>query len=362
MPFASDLIVYPMNDLKKLIRENVLKLTPYSSARDEFTGSTGIFMDANENPYGKLNRYPDPYQKELKRKVSQLKGINEENIFLGNGSDEIIDLSFRIFCNPGVDKALTFPPTYGMYEVSAAINDVEVLRIPLKENFQIDIPKTRSILSDQTLKLIFICSPNNPTSNSMNYDDVEYLISQFNGIVLIDEAYIDFSEKPSFRDMIGKYPNLIVMQTFSKAFGLAAARVGMAFSNVEIIRYFNKMKPPYNISSINQRSVLRKLSQLEEYKNEVAKIKKERERLTGAISKIKIADFVYPSDSNFLLVKVKDANYIYNTLIKKHIVVRNRSSVVNNCLRITIGKKSENDLLIKALTEISNDLGIKSTV
>ena len=341
-----------MLDIKKLVRENVIRLTPYSCARDDFKGSLGIFMDANENPYGSLNRYPDPYQKELKAAVSQFKEIEEEKIFLGNGSDEIIDLCFRIFCNPGTDSALTFTPTYGMYEVSASVNDVKVIKIPLNENFQIDIGKVEPYLSDKTLKLIFICSPNNPTSNSINYSDVEYLISKFNGIVVIDEAYIDFSEKPSFIRLIGKYPNLILMQTFSKAFGLAAVRVGMAFSSPEIIQYFNKLKPPYNISTINQKAALRKLGKTEEYRKQVKKIKEERERLTEILKKMSVMEKVYPSDANFLLVRVKDANYIYNTLIDKNIIVRNRSSVIGNCIRITVGKPYENNKLINALKSI----------
>lgn len=342
-----------MVDLNKLVRENVRKLTPYSCARDEFKGSTGIFMDANENPYGTLNRYPDPYQTELKTAVSQFKGIAEEKIFLGNGSDEIIDLSFRIFCNPGIDKALIFTPTYGMYEVSAAVNDVKIIKIPLKENFQTDISKCEEFLSDKTLKLIFICSPNNPTSNSINHADVEYLISKFNGIVIIDEAYIDFSSRPSFMELIGRYNNLILMQTFSKAFGLAAVRVGMAFSTPEIIQFYNKLKPPYNISTINQRAALKKLKNLPVYRERVIKIKEERERVSESLKKIKIIEKVYPSDANFLLVKVKDATFIYDTLIKQNIVVRNRTSVIDNCLRITIGKPSENNKLINALYSIS---------
>jgi histidinol-phosphate aminotransferase len=227
---VSDLKVLKMADIKRLVRENVIRLTPYSCARDEFQGSSGVFMDANENPYGNLNRYPDPYQKELKAAVSLFKGIEEEKIFLGNGSDEIIDLCFRIFCNPGIDSALTFTPTYGMYEVSASVNDVKVIKIPLNESFQIDIRKTKPLLSDKNLKLIFICSPNNPTSNAMNYSDVEDIISEFSGIVVIDEAYMDFSDKPSFMKLIGKYPNLILMHTFSKAFGLASVRVGIFLS------------------------------------------------------------------------------------------------------------------------------------
>ncbi|TAL59751.1 MAG: histidinol-phosphate transaminase [Bacteroidetes bacterium] len=342
-----------MVDVNKLVRENVKKLIPYSCARDEFKGKSGIFMDANENPYGKLNRYPDPYQAELKAAISKFKEIAEEKIFLGNGSDEIIDLCFRIFCKPGCDKALTFTPTYGMYEVSASVNDIKVLKVPLNENFQIDLQNVKPLFSDKNLKLIFICSPNNPTGNSMNYSDVENILSSFNGIVVIDEAYIDFSEKPSFIRLVDKYSNLVLMQTFSKAFGLAAVRVGMAFSNPVIIQYFNKLKPPYNISTINQKAALRKLNILEKYKSQVRKIRRERERLSSALLKMKITEKVYPSDSNFLLVKVKDANEIYNTLVNKNIIVRNRSSFIYNCLRITIGKKSENNKLVKALKTIS---------
>ena len=341
-----------MTDLNKLVRENVLKLIPYSSARDDYKGKTGIFLDANENPYGKLNRYPDPYQKELKSAISGIKMVEEERIFLGNGSDEIIDLCIRIFCNPGIDKILTFTPTYGMYEVSASINDVEVLQIPLNDKFQIDLLNTENLLNDQKPKLIFICSPNNPTSNSMNYKDVEYLVKIFNGIILIDEAYIDFSEKPSFIKLIDTYANLIIMQTFSKAFGLAAVRVGMAFTNPSIIQYFNKLKPPYNISFINQQTVLKKLSRIEEYKKQVLRIKKERIRLAHLLSEVNVVEKVYPSDANFLLVKVKDANNIYNTLVKMNIIIRNRSNLIENCLRITVGKKSENDKLIQALREL----------
>ena len=349
----SDLKVYRMVDVNKLVRDSVKKLTPYSCARDEFTGKTGIFMDANENPYGNLNRYPDPYQRQLKKAISKVKEIKEEDIFLGNGSDEIIDLCLRVFCTPGVDKALTFTPTYGMYEVSSSVNDIEVIKVPLNDSFQIDLKKAEASFSDKNLKLIFICSPNNPTANSMNFKDVEYIITKFNGIVVIDEAYIDFSEKPSFVNLVNKYPNLIILQTFSKAFGLAAVRVGMAFSNPLIVHYLNKLKPPYNISTINQKAVLGKLDKMEEYKNQVFKIKKERERLSANLSKMKIAERVYPSDANFLLVKVKNASYIYNALVNRNIIIRNRSSLFDNCLRITIGKKSENNKLVNALKSIS---------
>jgi histidinol-phosphate aminotransferase len=341
-----------MIDINQLVRKNVAELIPYSCARDEFKGKCGIFMDANENPFGNLNRYPDPYQKELKAAISKIKGISDEKIFLGNGSDEIIDLCFRVFCNPGVDKILTFTPTYGMYGVSASVNDIKVVKVPLTESFLIDTKKVETCLSDKTLKMIFICSPNNPTGNCMSYPDIEYIIASFNGIVIIDEAYIDFSNKPSFIKMVDVYPNLILMQTFSKAFGLAAVRVGMAFSNPAIIRYLNKLKPPYNISTINQKAALRKLDKIEEYKIQVNKIRKERDRLSANLKKMKIAEKVYPSDANFLLVKVKNANYIYNELVNKNIVIRNRSSVIDNCLRITIGKKSENDKLVNALKTI----------
>jgi histidinol-phosphate aminotransferase len=341
-----------MIDLNNLVRENVKKLTPYSCARDEFKGKTGIFMDANENPYGNLNRYPDPYQKELKSAISKFKSIEEEKIFLGNGSDEIIDLCLRVFCNPGIDKILTFTPTYGMYEVSASINDVEVIKIPLDDKFQIDTGKAAPLFSDHKLKLIFICSPNNPTANAMNYEDVESILKNFSGIVIIDEAYIDFSEKKSFISLVDKYPNLILMQTFSKAFGLAAVRIGMAFSNPQIIQYFNKLKPPYNISTINQKAAMAKLSQIDLYKKQVSKIIKERKRLSSILSELNVVDKIYPSDANFLLVKVKNADLIYNKLINKNIIVRNRSNVVRNCIRITIGKKAENDILINALIEL----------
>ena len=342
-----------MIDLNKLVRENVKRLTPYSSARDEFKGKTGIFMDANENPYGNLNRYPDPYQRELKKAISSLKNIEEDKIFLGNGSDEIIDLCYRVFCNPGIDKVLTFTPTYGMYEVSAAVNDIEVVKIPLKNTFQIDLDKAKTFFSDDKLKLIFICSPNNPTSNSMNKEDVEYILTKFDGIVIIDEAYIDFSDQPSIISLIDKYPNLLLMQTFSKAYGLAAVRVGMAFANPSVIQYFNKLKPPYNISTINQKAALLRLSKTAQYKKQVSEIKTERERLSSILPKMSMVEKVFPSDANFLLVKVKNADYLYNTLIDRKIVTRNRSSLVTNCLRITIGKKSENNKLIKALKSIS---------
>jgi histidinol-phosphate aminotransferase len=342
-----------MTDLDKLVRESVKALVPYSSARDEYKGKTGIFMDANENPFGPLNRYPDPYQSELKKEISSYKGIDEKNIFLGNGSDEIIDLCFRTFCNPGVDKALTFSPTYGMYEVSAAINNVQLIKIPLDSSFQIDPGKTKPFLDDPLLKLVFICSPNNPTGNTMSSSDTEYIISHLNGIVVLDEAYIDFSDKPSFKTMINRYQNLIVMQTFSKALGLAAARVGMAFTNPGIVEYFNKMKPPYNISTLNQKAALMRLKKGRLLTNHLRLIKTERERLASNLKKLSIIEEVFPSDANFLMVRTKNADKIYSMLAERKIIVRNRNKAVPGALRITVGKKSENRKLLKALNRIS---------
>lgn len=341
-----------MPDIKTMIRENVRSLVPYSCARDEFQGKDGVFMDANENPYGTLNRYPDPYQRELKSSISRIRGVPEENIFLGNGSDEIIDLCFRIFCNPGVDKALTFSPTYGMYEVSAAINDVKLVKIPLSGDFQIEIERVLPFLKEPRLKLIFICSPNNPTGNSMKKSDIENIISAFNGVVVIDEAYIDFSEHPSFKTKITRHRNLIVMQTFSKAMGLAAARVGMAFMDPSMVQYFNKMKPPYNISAINQKAALKCLTRAELLKNRVRRIKTERERLAESLKKIGIIEKVFPSDSNFLLVRTRNADLIYSMLIDNKIIVRNRNKIVPGCIRVTVGTVSENNKLIRALRKI----------
>lgn len=341
-----------MVDIDSLVRGNIKSLAPYSSARDEFSGNEGVFLDANENPFGTMNRYPDPYQKILKNAVSRIKGVEEKNIFLGNGSDEVIDLLFRVFCNPGKDKALTFSPTYGMYEVSAAVNDVEIIKLTLDDDFQINRDELADYLGNENLKLIFICSPNNPTGNSILTADIEYIISGFNGIVVIDEAYIDFSSKPSFLNKIGKYSNLVILQTFSKAWGLAGVRVGMAFSDEKIIAYLNKIKPPYNISAINQKAVLDKLNDSGKFAAEVNSIKQERERLIQLLEKIKIVKHIYPTDSNFLLVEVTDADLTYNNLVSSKIIVRNRNKIVKNCIRITVGTRSENDKLIEVLSKL----------
>jgi len=338
-----------MTDIHILVRENVRTLTPYSCARDEFKGKEGVFMDANENPYGSLNRYPDPYQRELKSSIGGIKDIAEENIFLGNGSDEIIDLCFRIFCNPGVDKALTFTPTYGMYEVSAAINNVELIKVPLSEDFQIEPESLFPFLKDPCLKLIFICSPNNPTGNLMKESAVNTILSSFSGIVVIDEAYIDFTERPSSIKLLSRHRNLIVMQTFSKAMGLAAARVGMAFMDSSAVGYFNKMKPPYNISTINQKAALKSLANIDLLKKRIRRIITERERLAKSLRKMSIIEKIFPSDSNFLLVKTKNADFIYTELIDNKIIVRNRNMIVPGCIRITVGTPAENNKLIRTL-------------
>ena len=338
-----------MFELEKLVRENVKRHSPYSCARDDYKGREGIFLDANENPYGDLNRYPDPYQKELKAEICRIKKVKEDELFLGNGSDEIIDLVFRIFCIPGRDKIMVFPPTYGMYGVSASVNDTGIISIPLKEDFQVNVEEAEKHFSDPGLKIIFFCSPNNPTGNSMNIKDMEYIIRNFRGIILVDEAYSDFSDKPSLLEKAGKYPNLVVMQTFSKALGLASVRIGMAFSDPQVIQYFNRIKPPYNISTINQATALKRLMEKDITIQQVATIKRERERLRLELGNLRAVRFIYPSDSNFLLVKVSDANQIYEYLTGRGIIVRNRSTVAENCIRITVGTEAENNRLIEEL-------------
>jgi len=341
-----------MVDIDSLVRENIKRLIPYSCARDEYKGESGIFLDANENPYGTLNRYPDPYQRRLKSAISRIKKIPQENIFLGNGSDEIIDLCYRALCNPGKDKALAFTPSYGMYEVSSGINDVGLVKIPLDDDFQIDLEAVEPHLGDPYLKLIFICSPNNPTGNSMDPSRVESIISRFRGIVVIDEAYIDFAEQPSFLTLLDRYNNLIVMQTFSKAMGMAAVRVGMAFMDTSIVNIFNKLKPPYNISSINQNAVLEAIRKNDSVLKKVERIRLERARLDRNLKTLDIVEKVYPSDSNFLLVKTKNADLIYSFLVGKGIIVRNRNKVVPGCIRITVGTMRENNALIKTMRQI----------
>ena len=342
-----------MIELENLVKPNILKLQAYSSARDEFSGKEGIFLDANENPFGTLNRYPDPHQLELKQKLAQLKGVKTDNIFIGNGSDEVIDLAFRIFCNPGLEKALTFSPTYGMYGVSAAINNIELIQVPLDQNFQINLEQTTPYFNDLSVKLMFICSPNNPTGNLLNRQDIEFVIKNFKGIVIIDEAYIDFAYVDSLISLTNQYNNLIVSQTFSKAWGLAAARVGVAYGNAAIIKFFNKIKPPYNVSSLNQQAAINALDNYSLYEERLTAILAEKDKLRLELEKIDLIKKIYPSDSNFLLFEVDHANQLYNQLIDHQIIIRNRNSQVKNCLRISVGTSEENDALIKTLKKLS---------
>lgn len=341
-----------MIKIENIVRPNILELQPYSSARDEFSGKDGIFLDANENPFGTLNRYPDPYQKELKERLAELKEVNTNNIFIGNGSDEVIDLAYRIFCSPGFDKALTFSPTYGMYDVSAAINNIELLKLPLNQDFQIDLEKVKPFFNDSSIKLIFICSPNNPTGNLINKNDIEFILNHFNGIVILDEAYIDFAETDSFISLIDKYNNLIVSQTFSKAWGLAAARVGLAYANSEIISIYNKVKPPYNVSEINQQAAIKALDNITIYKENLNLILNEKDRLKNQLEEIDLVKKIYPSDANFLLVGVDNANELYQLLVEQKIITRNRNKQVANCIRISVGTPEENKELINALKNI----------
>ena len=339
-----------MNSIEKIVRPNILALQAYSSAREEFTGSEGIFLDANENPFGKLNRYPDPLQKQLKQKLSVIKGVPPQNIFTGNGSDEAIDLCFRIFCEPGKDKALTFTPTYGMYEVSATINNTQLIKVPLNNDFQIDKNKALLALEDENIKLVFICSPNNPTGNCL--DAAEFIIQNFKGIMIVDEAYADFCST-TLINKPEQYPNLIVLQTLSKAWGLAAARVGIAYASPFIISLFNKVKPPYNISKLNYTAAIKALENTDNYESQKKLLIEERQRLSEALSQIPIVKKVYPSQANFLLVEVNDANSVYQNLIQQGIIIRNRNKEVKNCIRISIGTPQENKALLTALQNIS---------
>lgn len=337
-----------------LVRKNILNLSPYSSAREEYSEKEGVFLDANENPFGIYNRYPDPYQKALKQRLSEIKNISSNQIFIGNGSDEVIDIAFRIFCEPNQDKALTFIPTYGMYEVSANINAVELIKLSLNEQFQIDRKTIEPFLSDPNLKLIFICSPNNPTGNLINPKDIEFVLQQFNGIVIIDEAYIDFCNQVSFLEKLDQYPNLIVSQTLSKSWGLAGIRLGIAYMNETVLSYYNKVKAPYNVSAINQKIALDVLNNLEGYEKNRSEILKAKSNLLTELQGIKIISKIYPSEANFLFIEVNDANEVYKQLIERQIITRNRNTVIPNCLRITVGTQEENQKLITALKQISN--------
>lgn len=347
-------------DLNSLVRDNVKKLKPYSSARSEFTGEAKVFLDANENSLGSplpkwYNRYPDPLQWELKKKIGAIKNIDAENILLGNGSDECIDLLIRAFCNPQIDNIIITPPTYGMYEVSAHINDVPLKEVPLLSNYQLDLEGLEAAIDAHT-KLIFLCSPNNPTGNSLHREDIEILLNNFDGIVVIDEAYINFSRQRSFVPELKEYPNLVVMQTFSKAWGLAALRLGMNFASTDIIEILNKIKPPYNINLATQELALKALDHLDDVNAMIKEIVKERERLVQQLLQLPVVEKIYPSDANFILVKTTNATGIYNYLKEIGIIVRNRTNVIlcENCLRITVGTQNENNELINALNGLQN--------
>lgn len=340
-----------MKPLKDLVRKNIWALKPYSCARDEFKGEASVFLDANENPFGApYNRYPDPRQWALKEKIAKIKGVPASQIMLGNGSDEPIDLIIRIFCEPGVDNMVAIEPTYGMYRVSADINNVEYRRVNLDSDFDIDIDAIFKAVDDNT-KVIWLCSPNNPTGNALSRNRIRRIIDGFEGIVVVDEAYIDFSSQPSWLEELPAMPNLIVLQTFSKAWGLASVRCGMAFASTDIIELFNKVKYPYNINLLTQNFVSERINLIDEKERRVAAILSERPRVMEELSKLSIVEKVYPTDANFVLVKVSDANATYQRLVERGIIVRNRHSVTlcGNCLRITIGTREENDTLLTEL-------------
>ncbi|WP_299128674.1 histidinol-phosphate transaminase [uncultured Winogradskyella sp.] len=344
-------------EINNLLRENIKSIEAYSSARDEYKDATAdmVFIDANENPFqSNVNRYPDPKQTAVKQRLSQIKGTEASQILLGNGSDEVLDLIFRAFCEPNRDNIITLPPTYGMYQVLADLNAVDVISVELDSDFQ---PKVSEILNVQNSnsKLLFICSPNNPTANSFEVVKIENLIKNFNGLVVIDEAYIDFSSQESWLSRLNEFPNLIVTQTLSKAYGLAGVRLGICYASEFIISILNKIKPPYNVNQLTQIKALERLNAINEVRNEVDHILTQRKILIKALNTISFVNKVYPSDANFILAKVDDANLRYNQLIEKGIVVRNRTTqpLCENCLRFTVGTSDENKKLIKTLNQLS---------
>ena len=342
-------------NIEQITRENIRKMTPYSSARHEFSGTASVFLDANENAFGSplpesYNRYPDPLQQNLKDKISSIKGMPSENIFLGNGSDEAIDLLFRIFCEPGKDNVIIFPPTYGMYEVCAEVNNVEVRKVPLLENYQLNLDAAEQAVDENT-KLIFVCSPNNPTGNSIYKNDIEILLNNFNGVVVVDEAYINYAKQKTLISELTEYPNLVILQTLSKAWGLAGLRLGMAFASKNVIDYFNKVKYPYNINTATQNLALEALNNITGVNNWIRTTVTQREWLANELTALPFTQLVHPSDANFLLVKMINAKGIYDYLTGKGIIVRDRSKVIlcEDCLRITIGTPEENKQLIEIL-------------
>ncbi|MDO1500536.1 histidinol-phosphate transaminase [Winogradskyella maritima] len=343
-------------NLNNLVRDNIKSLKPYSSARDEFSGVPAdmVFLDANENPFENgVNRYPDPQQRSVKSLLGEIKGIKSENILLGNGSDEVLDLIFRVFCEPKIDNVITLPPTYGMYEVLANTNDIEVKKVYLKLDFQIDVDQILVQQNDRS-KLLFLCSPNNPSGNHLNNKDIERLLNYFNGLVVLDEAYIDFSEQESWLTRLEEFPNLIVTQTLSKAYGMAGIRLGVCYASSDIISILNQIKPPYNVNELTQKKAIERLINKEAVQTEIDTILRERGTLTHALTEIPFISKVYHSDANFVLAKVDDASKRYNQLIEKGIVVRNRTTqpLCENCLRFTVGAQDENKKLIDALKQL----------
>ncbi|WP_210706882.1 histidinol-phosphate transaminase [Maribacter dokdonensis] len=345
-------------NLNNITRENVKGLSPYSSARDEYVsdGSAMVFLDANENPFENgVNRYPDPQQRSLKTILAAQKGIKEENILLGNGSDEVLDLLFRAFCEPKQDNIITLPPTYGMYKVLSGINLVENREVLLTTEFQPNVSEINKAIDEHT-KLLFICSPNNPTGNSFSTAIIEELLNSFNGLVVIDEAYIDFSSEESWTSKLADYPNLIVTQTLSKAYGMAGIRLGLCLASAEIIAVINKIKPPYNVNQLTQDKAIERVSDQKAVQTEVASILEEREKLIETLKTISFVSTIYPTDANFILAKVDDATLRYTQLLEKGIVVRNRTTqpLCENTLRFTVGTSEENIIVITALRALSN--------
>jgi histidinol-phosphate aminotransferase len=344
-----------MFELEKLVRKNVLKLKPYSSARDEFQGNASVYLDANENPYpdSLYNRYPDPHQLKLKQRISEIKNIPLDQIFLGNGSDEPIDLLIRAFCEPGIDNVLIPQPTYGMYTVSAEINNVTIKTVKLAPDFDLDVAEVQQAVDPNT-KLIFLCSPNNPSGNLLSFERVKQIISGFSGLVIVDEAYIDFTIYPGFLPLLNRYSNLVVLQTLSKAWGLAAIRLGMCFASKDILNVLNKIKPPYNISLLSQNAAVEGLQKIEQKNLWVKELISQRMWLANELTQIKAVKKVYPSDANFLLVKISHAREVYNQLVTRGIIVRDRSNVIlcDDCLRITVGSPHENQTLLKELSTL----------
>jgi len=346
-----------MFDINTLLRKNIQQLQAYSSARDEFSGAAKVFLDANENSLGSpltkwYNRYPDPHQHQVKAAISAIKGITPDHIFLGNGSDECIDILYRCFCEPGKDNVVICPPTYGMYEVSAHINDIEIRKAPLTEDFQLDLIHLENLVDAHT-KIIWICSPNNPTGNSIHREDILTVLNNFKGIVVIDEAYINFARQKTFVQDLGEYENLVVLQTFSKAWGLAALRLGMAFASSEIIAVMDKVKPPYNINQATQDLALKALEEIGQVNDMIRELVEMREALAEVFKQMPAVEKVYPSDANFILIKIKKARAVYEYLLTKGIVVRDRSNVqlCADCLRITVGTEQENTVLVDALAD-----------